>query len=400
MSTIDQADSAALRSLRLGRHLLFGMLLAVAVLRLAAAQQLPWHALLAVGLTVAWYVAGAFLAPPAGPRAASWLGVLVLCWLVLTLVSAEFSWLAFPLFLLAVKILPLTWALLAVTTMTVGVVVSQLNTPGGNPVAEIVGPVVGAVVAVGIGLGYQQIVEESQRRGALVAELTSAQEDLVAMQAELAVAQREAGALGERARLARDIHDTLAQGFSSILLLARAGQARVDDPATRRLLVQISDTAAENLSEARAVVGALAPDSLASSSLATVLARQLERLGEQTGMRTELRVEGEPRPTPTAVEVAALRLAQGALANVRSHSGAERVTVTLTWTEDELLLDVVDDGVGFDVHGRGAESSAGSGFGMRAMTERLAELGGRLTVESTPGHGTAVGAALPLGPVR
>lgn len=400
MATIDQADSAALRSLRLGQHLLFGMLLAVAVLRLAGAQQLPWHALLAVGLTVAWYSAGAFLAPPAGPRAALWLGVLVLCWLVLTLVSAEFSWLAFPLFLLAVKILPLTWALLAVTTMTVGVVVSQLNTPGGNPVAEIVGPLVGAVVAVGIGLGYQQIVEESQRRGALVAELTSAQEDLVAMQAELAVAQREAGALGERARLARDIHDTLAQGFSSILLLARAGQARVDDPATRRLLVQISDTAAENLSEARAVVGALAPDSLASSSLATVLARQLERLGEQTGMRTELRVEGDPRPAPTAVEVAALRLAQGALANVRSHSGADRVTLTLTWTERELLLDVVDDGVGFDVHRTAAQSPSGSGFGLRAMTERLAELGGRLTVESTPGHGTAVGAALPLGPVR
>ncbi|SDL32705.1 sensor histidine kinase [Tessaracoccus oleiagri] len=400
MRTIEQADSAALRSLRLGQHLLFALLLGIAVFRLAGEDRLPWHALLAIGVTVVWYAAGVWLAPPAtGLRARVWFGVLVMCWLVLTLVSAEFSWLAFPLFLLAMKVLPLTWALVTVTVMTAGVVVSQTGTPGGNTVAEIVGPAVGALVAVGIGLGYQQILEESRRRGELVEQLTRSQEDLVAMQAELAAAQREAGALGERARLARDIHDTVAQGFSSILLLSRAGQARSDDAGTRRLFSQISDTAAENLADARDVVAALAPASLVRSSLPTVLERQLERLAEQTGVKTDFRVEGDARPAPTAIEVALLRLAQGALANVRAHSKAARVTLTLTWTDDEVLLDVVDDGIGFDVDAPSQEPE-GSGFGLRAMSERLADLGGRLTIESTPGAGTAVGAALPLGPVR
>lgn len=384
-----EADSTALQSLRLGQHALFGLLLAIALFRLLP-DGLPLHGVVVVAATVVWYVLGSLYARPLrSPRGIVWFGVLVLLWLGLTLVSAGFSWVAFPLFLLAMNALPLTAALVSIVVMAAVVVFAQLWSPGGNTVAEILGPLVGAAVAVGIGLGYQQILAESRERGRLVTELQAVQQDLAA-------AQREAGAVGERARLARDIHDTLAQGFSSIVLLARAGSARGGDEETRKLFGQISETASDNLSEARAVVGALAPDALTDAPLPTVLGRLLERLSEQTGISTDLRVEGEPVPLPTGIEVALLRLAQGALANVREHSGAGRVAVTLTHAGEEVLLDVVDDGRGFHPDAP-AQVRGRSGFGIRAMTERLREVGGVVTVESAPGEGTAVSAAISLG---
>ncbi|WP_461106729.1 sensor histidine kinase [Tessaracoccus terricola] len=393
MRNSEAEDGAALRSLRLGQHALFALLLAVAVVRLVSESRLPLHGAVAVAVTVVWYVLGVrFARPSRRLHGAVWLSVLIALWLGLTLVSVEFSWLAFPLFLLVMNALPLTWALLSVTLMASVVVLAQVWAPGGNPVAEIIGPVVGAVVAVGIGLGYQQILAESRERGRLVAELQAVQHDL-------AIAQREAGAVAERSRLARDIHDTLAQGFSSILLLARAGGSRAADEETGLLFTQIGQTAAENLAEARAVVGALTPDALGEAPLPEVLGRLLERLSEQTGISTDLRVEGQPVAVPTAVEVALLRLAQGALANVRTHSRATRVAVTVTHTGSDLLLDVVDDGVGFDPASIGNRPGR-SGFGLRSMTERLREIGGTVTVESAPGEGTAVAAAVPLGGPR
>lgn len=393
MKNSEAEDGAALRSLRVGQHALFGLLLLIAVFRLVSETRLPLHGIVVVAVTVIWYVLGVrFAKPLRSGRGWIWLGILIALWLGLTLVSVEFSWLAFPLFLLVMNALPLTWALLSVTLMASVVVFAQVWAPGGNPVAEIIGPVVGAVVAVGIGLGYQQILAESRERGRLVAELQ-------AMQHDLAAAQREAGAVGERARLARDIHDTLAQGFSSILLLARAGASRSTDEKTGKLFTQISETAAENLDEARTVVGALTPDALSGAPLPDVLGRLLERLSEQTGISTDLRVEGEPVAVPTAVEVALLRLAQGALANVRSHSRAKRVAVTVTHAGTDLLLDVVDDGIGFDPDTLGTRPGR-SGFGLRSMTERLREIGGTVTVESAPGEGTAVAASVPLGGPR
>ena len=389
-------DSPALRSLRIGGHVLFGLLLAIALARLVGAGGVPWHGWIIVALTVGWYVLGAGLVRGGPARTKVWIAGLVAFWLALTVVSAEFSWIAFPIFLVAVGVLPVTSAIVVVTVMTSVVVVAQLASGSGNVVSQIIGPVVGAVVAVGIGLGYQQILAESRERGRLVGELTSAHGDLLALQEELAQAQREAGALGERARLARDIHDTLAQGFSSILLLARAGAASEVDTANQHLFEQIRDVAAENLTEARAVVNALRPEALSDAPLPAAVQRLLDRLHEQTGILAELHVEGRARPLPTIVEVGLLRLCQGALGNVRSHSRANRVSVTLNYEEDLVLLDIVDDGVGFDPATTRRSEREGSGFGLQAMGERLAALGGTFTVESAPGEGTAVAASVPL----
>ena len=138
------------------------------------------------------------------------------------------------------------------------------------------------------------------------------------------------------------------------------------------------------------------PAQLEDAPLPAAVRRLLERLASETGLRTDLEVTGDPLLAATAVDVAVLRLVQGALANVRQHALATRVVVSLSYAPDELLVDVVDDGSGFDPAATPQSTDAG-GFGLRAMRERLAALGGTLGVESAPGEGTAVAASVPLG---
>jgi signal transduction histidine kinase len=408
--------SPVLRGLLLGQHALVAVLLVVGAVR-ATSDSPAAPAVLGAAALALWYAGGAWLARRRGDRLAGalWLGVLLAGWLGLVLLSPDFSWLAFPLFFLCLHLLPTRPGLVVVAAMTAVVVVVQLATPSGNRVAQVLGPCLGAVVAVGMSTAYRRLVAENRERHRLVTELLAAQEDLVATHDALASAQRQAGALAERARLARDIHDTLAQGFSSILLLARAGLAEQDAAGRRAaplsgdpvggpdavlprqigLLRQIETTASENLDEARRVVHALAPAVLGEAPLLGALQRLLARTGEQAEIATALRCDGDPVVLPTRVEVALLRFAQGALANVRQHAEATLVALSLTYGDTEVRLDVVDDGVGFDPALAVEPSEEGAGFGLRAMRDRLAELGGSLDVESAPGDGTALAATVP-----
>jgi signal transduction histidine kinase len=413
--------SPVLRGLQLGQQAMFAVLLVLGAGRAAADSGHPAVAVVGSVLLGLWYAGGALLARRRRDRATGmrWLVVLLLGWAALVVLSAQFSWLAFPLFFLVLHLLPPRPALLVVGAMTAVVVAAQLSTPVGNRPAQVLGPCLGALVAVGMWSVYRRLVAENLERRRLITELVAAQEDLVATHDALAAAQRESGALAEGARLARDIHDTLAQGFSSILLLVRAGLATPTPPATPdadddrgglltdgtsaaaddvRLLRQIEATAAENLDEARRVVHALAPAVLEEAPLVGALGRLLERAAQQSDLQPVLHGDGEPAVLATAVEVALLRLAQGALANVRQHARTTRVGVTLTYSDDEVRLDVVDDGVGFDPVLLTQPSSEGAGFGLRAMHDRLAALGGTLDMESAPGSGTAVAATVPLAP--
>lgn len=409
--------SSVLRGLQLGQQAMFAVLLVLGAGRAAAESGHPVLALVGSMLLGLWYAAGAVLARRRRDRATGvrWLVVLLVGWAALVALSAEFSWLAFPLFFLCLHLLAGRLALVVVGAMTAVVVAAQLSTGVGNRPAQVLGPVLGALVAVGMSSVYRRLAAENVERRQLIAELVAAQEDLVATHDALAAAQRESGALAERARLARDIHDTLAQGFSSILLLARAGLTApasgvvAAHPASRTgraldgaegtaLLRQIEATAAENLDEARRVVHALAPAALEEAPLVAALGRLLDRTAQQGDLQPVLHCDGEPVVLATAVEVALLRLAQGALANVRQHAQATRVGVTLTYSDNEVRLDVVDDGAGFDPAQVTRPSAEGAGFGLRAMRERLAALGGTLDVESAPGSGTAVAATVPLAP--
>ena len=390
----EHAPSPAAKALRVSQHVLFAILFVVGVAQTIAEGRFTGLGLAAAVALALWYPVGAWLAGRGTPRRRgwAWFGVLAGLWLVTVVQAPSFAWLVFSLCLLGLHLLPTAAGLACVGVLT-AISIVALWSSATSAVAVVLGPVVGALVAIGMTAGDRMILAESAERGRLLAELRSAQADLVAVQAELATVQRETGALGERSRLARDIHDTLAQGYSSILLLARAGIARGASEAD--LLGQIEATAAENLVEARRVVHALAPAKLEDAPLPAAVRRLLDRLSAETGLRADLEVVGDPRLASTEVDVAVLRLVQGALANVRQHAAASRVVVSLSYEPGELLVDVVDDGRGFDPSLVGPVTDAG-GFGLRAMHERLAALGGTLSIESAPGEGTAIAASLPL----
>ncbi|MGP3971946.1 sensor histidine kinase [Streptomyces sp. 6N223] len=223
---------------------------------------------------------------------------------------------------------------------------------------------------------------------ALQAERAQLRADLAAAQLQLAEAQRRQGAAEERERLAREIHDTLAQGFASIIVLAEAARARLTTApeACSQQLRSIEQTARENLAEARVLVGSAPRDGVAPGSVARTLRRTLDRFIEDTGLAVEAELADIACDQPT--RIALLRCTQESLANIRKHARATTVGVVLSPHPDGVELEITDDGRGFVV----GESK---GFGLDGMRRRLAELGGELTVTSSVGDGTRVLAMIP-----
>ncbi|MDT7919543.1 MAG: sensor histidine kinase [Meiothermus sp.] len=219
---------------------------------------------------------------------------------------------------------------------------------------------------------------------------TKAREELERTRRELEQASRQAGVLEERQRLAREIHDTLAQGFASIVVQLEAAEMASENetPATR-YLEQARNAAREGLSEARRMVWALRPEILENTSLPEALQRLMRRWQQESGVQAQFTLTGEPRPLHPELEVGLLRIVQEALANIRKHSKARHATLTLSYLGDMVLMDVQDDGVGLQ------PPTSGS-FGLRSMRERVEALGGQMTVESEPGLGTTLAFSLPL----
>ncbi|XVQ87992.1 sensor histidine kinase [Microbispora siamensis] len=232
------------------------------------------------------------------------------------------------------------------------------------------------------GIWMERIMEQSEERAALIQELE-------AQRAEVARLSAEHGAMAERERLAGEIHDTLAQGFTSIIMLLQAAEAQ-PDPA-RHLALAVR-TARENLAEARALISVLSPAPLDGPSLDEALHRLTDRLGEETGIVTNFSITGEPRPLPRPVEVVLLRAAQEALANVRKHAQASRAEVTVAYGPGSVALEVRDDGRGF-------APSPTDGYGLRGMRARVEQARGSVTVTSAPGAGTVLEVTVPAGPV-
>ena len=402
-----------LRTLTVLQHVLFVGLTVVCVARSAAtgAPLLPLGS--ATVALLAWYCVGAAAAVrhrtddpdatptalrrlPAGQAGLWWLVGLTALWLVLVAISPENVWLAFSLWLLAGHFLPAGWAVAYAAAVLAVVVYAPHQQTGQFTVAGVLGSGVGAMFALVVSRGQVQLARVAIERQQLLDSLVAAHQEAEILHAELAAAQRESGMLEERTRLSREIHDTLAQGFSSIVLLARAGRATPQDQQLRPLIEQIEQTAAANLDEARRVVDALAPRELEGSGLAAALHRILAGFQAETGIDTDLRVEGEVTALPTGHEVALLRTAQGALANVRQHADAGRVVLSLSGLDDSVRLDIVDDGVGFDPDAATARPTDGrTGYGLPSTRARLRELGGGLEIESAPGEGTALTAFVP-----
>jgi signal transduction histidine kinase len=210
---------------------------------------------------------------------------------------------------------------------------------------------------------------------------------------------REAGLLDERQRLAREIHDTLAQGFTGIITnLAAAQMTRSQAASSSRHLEDAERIARESLAEARRLVWALRPESLDRRSLSEALQWLAGEWSEETGVQAHIATTGTSHPLLPEIEVALLRATQEALTNVRKHARASTVNITLSYMGDCVALDVVDDGAGFDSTrlNDSVEAHGGGGFGLVAMRERIEQLGGTLAIESTPSTGTALAVELPV----
>lgn len=326
--------------------------------------------------------------PTGDPWPTLWVVLVTVVWVLLTLVAPSFAWTAVPLAFAALEVLAFPWAVGVVILMTGVVSVGWLRLVDDFDPTVVAGPLGIALVTV---LAYRSLEQQARARQRLLDDLLAAQEDL-------ATAQRRAGALGERARLSREIHDSVGQELSSINLLLNAAEQQWErNPDAARSHVDTAARSARSaLDEVRRVVRDLAPAALDGEDSVDSLPAALARVSAQVGSPdVEVRVHGAPQPVPDAVAGALVRTARGALANVVEHSAAANAVVSLTYHPDEVLLDVRDDGTGFDP--ARVRSTGLRGHGLRGIVARAEELGGRVVVESTPGEGATISVAFPLG---
>ncbi|MFC4911508.1 sensor histidine kinase [Actinomadura gamaensis] len=372
MTSADAARVARTAESRidLAMHVAFFLLLAASASRFAARHGLAesaWPKLALCGALALLYVAGTVLWDRLGHRGLlAWLVVVMVVWLSLVLIAPSFAWCAPPLYFAALRLLTRRTAVLGAVVVTAAVVFAQLRLAATIDLSLVLAPVAVSGMILVIFLEFHRMADA------------------------LAATQRTAGILGERQRLSREIHDTLAQGLTSMGMLLQAADRAFDtDPgAARELVRRAAGEAAGNLDEARRFVRALAPSDLAAGSLPHALRSLADR------ENALLRVEGEEYPLPADAQAALHRVAQAALANAREHAAATTIVITLSYLDGEVALDVADDGRGFDPSAPRA-AAPDRGYGLPAMRDRLVPLGGTLVVESEPGEGTVVAARLP-----
>ncbi|MEO7349857.1 MAG: sensor histidine kinase [Terrimesophilobacter sp.] len=378
--------------LRVSLHLLVTALVAFVIVRqvFEPTAHSSWIVAISIVLFVS-YIGGAFLTRSRVSAVARllWLVVVTMEGLALVFLTADGAFLVFPLFFLQLHLLRARWAVPAIAIST-AVTVAAVATHSGWNVGGVIGPIIGATVAVVIGLGYRALYRETQQRQQLI-------DELLATRAQLAAREHEAGTQEERSRLAREIHDTVAQGLSSIqLLLHAAERGGVNEGVTGDALEQVRLarlTAAMNLEETRAFIRALAPPALDGQSLVDAVCR-LAATSSRDGLIVTPHVSGVARTLAMPLETTLLRIAQASLANVAQHASASHAELTLTYLDDWVGLDIVDDGRGFDPAGIERPGA----FGLVSLRERVEKLGGTLTVESREGAGTAIAVSFETAP--
>ncbi len=227
------------------------------------------------------------------------------------------------------------------------------------------------------------------------AALQQALDENAALHAQLLVQAREAGVADERRRLAAEIHDTIAQGLTGIIAQLQVVANTPDEAAAREHVGRAVELARHSLGEARRSVHNLAPAALDNDGLPQALKKTVFAWGERTGVRADFTVTGTAEQLHGEVAATLLRIVQEALSNAARHARATRVGVTLSFMGDEVVLDIRDDGTGFDPAAVPARTASG-GFGLDGMRARAERIAGSLTVESEPGHGTALSARVPL----
>ena len=234
----------------------------------------------------------------------------------------------------------------------------------------------------------------SQERADTITRLERALAENAQLQDQLLARSRESGVRDERERLAREIHDTIAQSLAGVVAQLQAAEGSTDAEEVRSRVGRATELARTALVEARRSLQDLSPAELAVAGITDALSALVTAWRSDHGVEASFVVVGDARALHSEVEATLLRIAQEALANVAKHAAASRVGVTLTFDESEVILDVRDDGAGFDP----TTPRRSSSFGLGVMRDRAQRLAGTLTLESAPGSGTAVSASIPALP--
>ena len=319
-------------------------------------------------------------------HAVAWSALLTIQWID----PGTQTWLLFfALFPQLWAMMPSRWATIATFVVVTGFSLvrwAQLEFAPDSLTDIVISGTISMGLSLSLGLFIHRIITEAESRAETIDELRAAQQ-------RLAAAERDRGVHEERERLSREIHDTLAQGFTSVVALSRAADAalaRGDVAAARDRLSLIEATASDNLDEARLIVAELTPGHLQSRTLGEALERLGAAMSSENGLHADVRVAGEPVPLGGTAEVVILRTAQEALTNVRRHAAAGHVALTLAYDDPEqVVLEVRDDGRGFD------PDAARTGFGLDGVHARAAEVGGAVVLRSEPGAGTTLRLEVP-----
>jgi signal transduction histidine kinase len=367
------------------------------------------------GLTAAWML-GMFTLRPDWWGQPLMMGVFVAGLIalnaILVLRDPLFAFLIPAAYIFSFTVLPWPWRLLGVGATAVIAGTAQASdvpkTTMSGLMIYVTIVVFNMVVMAGTSWFIWLSEKEREARGQAVAELSRTNQLLEAtleenagLHTQLLTQAREAGILDERQRMAREIHDTLAQGLTGIITQLQAAEQLHEVPEPwHRPFDAVKSLARESLAEARRSVDALRPEPLATGRLSDALADVADRWSKLHGLAVQVTTTGTVRPMAPETEFALLRTAQEALANVAKHAQATRAGVTLSYLEHEVALDVRDDGRGFDpaalnggVETGGVE--AGGGFGLTIMRQRVERLSGILRIESEPGAGTGISAGIP-----
>jgi len=233
-----------------------------------------------------------------------------------------------------------------------------------------------------MGAFISSIIKQSTNRQRLIDDLTQSRANLMRV-------EREAGQLTERQRLARDIHDTLAQHFTSIIMHLAA--AKHNNFETTQVQVQQAEEAArDGLAEIRRIVWDMQPEQIEKASLIEAVEELAARWSAENSVQVKMKVTGTPRSFTASAETALLRISQEAMHNINKYAQANNVNITFSFMDDIFVMDIADDGLGFE------PSKIKNGFGMQTMWDRAEELGGTLTIESERGTGTAIAVSIPV----
>jgi signal transduction histidine kinase len=361
------------------------------------------------GLTAAWILGGFSLRPGARERPGwmlAFISVLVGLMAVLVIRAPIYGVFTFVTYTYTFYLPhgPRRFAAIAAIA-----VVTATSQDGGPPRGTTAGIalytgliVINVVFATGINWFAALSTERNDLRAQALADLSVANRKLEASLADNArlheqlISQaRDAGMQDERQRMAREIHDTLAQSLAGIITQLQAADQATRTAEQRRHRDAALGLAREGLSEARRSVHALRPEPLQAGRIEDALTGVTQRWSVLHGVAASVTVTGPARPIPAETELVLLRTAQEALANAARHAGASTVRLTLSYIGGQVTLDVRDDGAGFQP---GAPGSGPGGFGLIAMRERVEGRRGTLAIESEPGAGTTISASLPLAP--